>query len=163
MIIACEGADGHGKTTLAHKLSEILGIPYYHSGGRQDKSTLAALEDVISKSPQGLIVDRFPIISEVIYSNVLKREPTINHADCANLLAMPFRIIFCLTSEANISDVVKEHKSPEFRKEVTDMRGQIKDAYISYFRDSPADFNYDWRVNDLDTLIRKLKDSICVV
>lgn len=159
MIIYLEGPDGCGKTTLGNHLSLTLDLPYHHSGGKQNDSTINELIDTILKHPRGLIIDRFPPISEFVYSRAMNREP---HKDFKNLLDMDFKIIFCITSESDIDKSYKPHKSLEFMEEVDNKRQSIRELYVSYFDENPPDFVFDWKFDSVKELINNLEGELCV-
>lgn len=162
MIYYLEGPDGHGKTRLAEGLSTKLGLPYFHSGSRQSAATIDLLRQAIKNAGGNIIVDRFPPISEEIYSKAFNREISIDFIDYEDLLGIPYKVIFCLTTEPNISKEFKPHKSQSFMAKVDLNKELITVLYKNYFHQYLPDASYDWRVNTIDDLIRQLGATPCV-
>lgn len=161
MFIVIEGPDGCGKTTLAQHLSKALNLPYFHSGGRQNIDTLRTLANKIDENPDGLIVDRFPLISESVYSTVLEREVTITEDDCEIIMRDPYIVVFCITSDQEISKEFKSHKDDQFRAKIEENKTRIYNQYIRYFADNPPDYTYDWRLDDLGVFTEIIREQLC--
>ena len=95
--IIIEGPDNAGKSTLAKKLSDILGWEIQHSGGPCN-----SMDDVIErmdrvKSSHKTIWDRVPCISEQIYGPILRHVPYSARTTCG-MMGYPFAdyvIIYC--------------------------------------------------------------------
>lgn len=73
-MIVLEGPDGGGKSTLAHRLSEVLNWPVVKSKGPPaDQEELLARIDAYRKMGPYIIFDRHPIVSNTIYGKVSMR------------------------------------------------------------------------------------------
>lgn len=99
-----EGPDAAGKTTLARHLLKATGLPTIlisRSGPPSDREHIFRLRDwILSQPPDlNLILDRYPLISEKIYSKIVRRKdwPGWNPELVASSLSPPHRcrIIYC--------------------------------------------------------------------
>lgn len=135
MIVILEGPDGSGKSTLAEAISDRLSVEVYHTGnpktGEELLENLEKCENLISTG--SCIIDRYPAISEAVYSDVfdrparisLDRNPVETAPPCT-----PWVVVYCNSDDL---DPVKGkvHKSPDWDSAVRQSLGEIRKAYDS--------------------------------
>lgn len=104
MIIILEGPDGSGKTTLANKLTEDLGVTRYHVGHVPGKQFLRYL-NIALDGPKHVVFDRFHI-SEMVYSTLFRESPSLSiHQFFALeevLTDMDARLIHCTATNGTL-------------------------------------------------------------
>lgn len=134
MIIILEGPDNGGKTTLAKFLSTQTGLRLHHSGGPpKDRSEILYRATELLKL-ENVIFDRFPVISDRIYSKLLRGEDFFANTTFPIRLAQqrPF-IIYCRPPMEVLLKLdgheVKEHETQEH---VEAMKKKALDIVIAY-------------------------------
>lgn len=157
MIVILEGPDGSGKSTLADAISQWFSVDVYHTGNPKTKKDLLRnvekCENLISTG--SCIIDRFPAISEAVYSRVfdrplrmdLDRDPVASSPP-----ETPWVLIYC-TSD-NLAPVKgKAHKTPDWDNAVQGSLESIQEAYDSimsqvYSRFPENVVKYDYKTPD---------------
>ena len=136
MIISIEGPDGAGKSTLVRELTSSIDCEAFYSGRPISKSQMEYLvdqvEDMFHDDRKIWMMDRNPLISELIYSKVLNRECLISQADMLRMLSLKHKVVFCLPrniSSKLIDDSYKAHKPAEFLERVKKNHNKIIGHY----------------------------------
>ena len=76
-----EGPNGSGKSTLIEALRKI-GLPSVHTGGpKRNLSELLSSCRRVSRRGRPRVIDRMPMISEIVYDRALGRKPKMNHKE----------------------------------------------------------------------------------
>jgi predicted ATPase len=83
-VVALEGCDGTGKTTLATALAANHGFSVVHSGRTPDGTDLAERYRAILATPGKIVLDR-SFISELVYGPLLHQRSRVTLPDAANL------------------------------------------------------------------------------
>lgn len=122
-MIVVEGPDGAGKTMLATRLSEALGVSIEPKAVSNEARALVDMKEWVETAiSQGFglrLYDRFSLISELVYSPAMDKAwkpPHQNQSWLSNSLARfyglePF-IIYCLPSFDLVwRNVAKDHTS----------------------------------------------------
>jgi len=169
-MIILEGPDSSGKTTLAHALSEVLGIPIHHFGGPpEDPAELSKRIEFMFDNSDHLIFDRVPLISEQVFSilrnwngmNILTR----SNAYYVRLQKINPIIVYCrppADSLIHCNHEIKGHDTEEHIKAVEANRGVLLERY-DYVMNSdllPRYWKYDYTKNNLSELIELVKTTI---
>lgn len=100
MLVILEGPDGAGKSTLGTYLASQTGRPLLHSPGvTQGELEMKAwaLRMLTSPLRDSLILDRFPLVSELIYGPVLRNKALISryHPLHTAWHRIPTTLIYC--------------------------------------------------------------------
>lgn len=106
-MIILEGPDGAGKTRLALRLADDLGVPINPKVVQADMSTEVDLaywcEGQMREWPRKVIYDRFPLISEFLYGPVFKHDirPSFKNFELLYQLHAQFElaspvVVYCL-------------------------------------------------------------------
>src|SRR5690606_4664522 len=100
MLVILEGPDGSGKSTLGTYLASQTERPLLHSPGvTQGELEMKAwvLRMLTSPLRDNLILDRFPLVSELVYGPVLRNEVLIPkfHPLYAAWHRIPTTLIYC--------------------------------------------------------------------
>ena len=155
-MIICEGMDNSGKTTLAKYLAENLPnaklVPTHGPVKPEEVNTILRSIGMAVFYRKPLIYDRFPIISEMVYGEILRNGSAFNAVyDCDLLLgwlkACNPLIIYCRPSKETIFQSIKDRPQ---------MAGVVKskEALLSRYDDVMANLsareflrcNYDYTV-----------------
>ena len=141
-MIIMEGPDLSGKTTLANRISALMGIEVYHSGGPANKKRLRRRLEYINYfyKNKKIILDRHICISEQIYGTILRKRTKIPIYILNNILYENNPLIFyCDKSLKYLRNnfnflIEKPHKSKEHIKEVIKNYEAIYQKYESLMR-----------------------------
>ena len=95
MNIVLEGPDNAGKTTLANAIAEEIGWPIKPKEGKPDtfEQTLQKIRFYLSLDR--LIIDRHPMITQLIYGQVLRDDPQPSRDLMERFLYQRPIIIYC--------------------------------------------------------------------
>jgi adenylate kinase family enzyme len=150
MIIALEGADGAGKSTLSKRIQEDTGIIPIHSGKPKDQKEM---KDLVSKlkgysdSNDLFIIDRVPWISERIYSKVFGRDLNLDYQEIQACENFNHLVIFVNPQKYMVDRSFKPHKNKEFTNLVIKNHDEIvqlyRDIMLEYSQKHKV-FYYDW-------------------
>ena len=174
MMIAIEGPDGAGKSTLANDLGLALNRSVYHPGGPAVSEDDFRVRVTAQERAGDVIHDRLMAISEPIYAGALARS-TYNQVNKAadywlRNLTFPLYLIYCRLSSVNemydnIDRTAKAHKSPEhiesMRKQyhnIVDMYDRRLNELAGYEYPMVKLMVYNWKVHDTDLLIPQIKE-----
>jgi adenylate kinase family enzyme len=150
MIIALEGADGAGKSTLSKRIQEDTGIIPIHSGKPKDQKEM---KDLVSKlkgysdSNDLFIIDRVPWISERIYSKVFGWTSNLDNQGIESCEKFNHAIIFLNPQKYMVNKSFKPYKSKEFIDQVIKNHDKIVKLYIdtmSEYSQKHDVLYYDW-------------------
>lgn len=154
MLFIVEGPDGSGKTTLIKKLRETL--PCYTwilASNSQPKSTQDLLEYVSwvqsHPSPQLLLCDRYPVISESIYAKILGREcltdTFLMSSFSRHLVEDRTTIIYCRPPTDQIKENVRKSSHREGVKEnIEKIIGEYDTCMYSLLEHNVQVFTHDY-------------------
>lgn len=138
-MIILEGPDGAGKSMLAMRLSEELRVPVKPRVVSSDMSTEVDLfywcRDEINRWPEAAIYDRFPLISELIYSPVFRDRPRPTF-DEFSWLAKLYKEFFSIKPVVIVCLPKWEEVYANVMREETDNRvvqDKIRSIYWLYF------------------------------
>lgn len=115
--IILEGPDLGGKTTISKFVTNITGIKIHHTGGPPKD-----LEDFLKKFddiPENCVFDRYPMISDFIYSKLPGRPVFVTmEMMIEKLKEVNPIILFCRPTDNHLYSAldylkVKPHKGPE--------------------------------------------------
>lgn len=89
MLYILEGPDGSGKTTLANKLVEMAGCPYYHFSYPRSKEEADNLfktyyEKLVLLNGRNSVIDRM-WISTMVYGEILRGKSEVSTAQATRL------------------------------------------------------------------------------
>jgi thymidylate kinase len=156
-LIILEGPDGAGKSTLITRLVKDFGFPVYRSGGPKNadnmkrvvqEMAMLALDDSIV-----YLCDRTPLVSELVYSKSLGRDPVMPMDFFKPYFSLPQRIIYCNLNDSvsmlsNMSREFKAHKPAEHTAAVVQNYQQVCNNYDELIDEMEASgmdiFGYDW-------------------
>jgi len=151
-----EGPDLSGKSTIATRLSDLTGFPIHHHGGRP--KTPEELKNRILGLHDGIIYDRHPAISELIYSKVLNREPFFPHEWFIEKIMVSGSIIFYCNPGLEYLLTVREHlKKKEHKPQAhvdkvinnyVALYGAYEDLMIKIWRAGVRVYTFDFRQID---------------
>lgn len=161
MKIFLEGPDGSGKTTLfEHIQSALPGPVSYKSLGRPPESVQEFLFrcTLAVKSRGPIVIDRCPIIGELIYGTIIRGEPIVDTDFLVNMLKRldsgrkNVVFIYCRQPDDYLMSLPvpeKPHKSKDHCEGVLKNRRRILDAYDWIFnlvlRNRYTVIDYDWK------------------
>lgn len=155
-LIIVEGPDGAGKSTLIQKLSEDLDLPIYSSGKpegpMQLMSTMTTLVNMAKDLDITYLVDRYPAISEPIYSKVLNKKKYFTPDLIDFFLNQEIKVIWCNLRDRkqmfdNISTDYKPHKPLKHLQEVKENYYVLCEEYFDFMTkisDKVDIYQYDW-------------------
>ena len=105
-MIIVEGVDGSGKTTLALELAKARRMVLMKNCIRPEdaKEIMGWMQLLRQFQPNNrLIVDRVPVVSEIVYGETMREKALIKRRDTfITLLALAPTIIYCRPSLENI-------------------------------------------------------------
>ena len=168
-IIAVEGPDGAGKSTLIQMLSADLDRPVIHTGGppKTRQEWLDRLAMVRSHIGKAVLFDRLPQISEQVYGPLYDRDPVLEKDDFdRETRELDPVIVYCrLRSKEEmlryISRETKAHKSSAHMDLVLANFDTIVSAYDRKMNELDATvliLNHDWQNTPYVNLLRRLKE-----
>lgn len=175
-MIIVEGPDGAGKTTLAKRLCEDLGLRYMRPPESLLSSTKGPSEGLVewwqaevrSNQPR-LLYDRCFWVSEPVYTTVQRRQPLVSGPDMSRGLhdlwvANP-RFIFCMTDEAAMMENIYSSGRPR----LDDLEGpeMLRACVFQYWTMHGlwqnlvnCVFHWDYYNHDYDLLRDQVKEAI---
>lgn len=120
-VFIFEGPDGAGKTYTAEEFSSAVGLPIHHFGGPPESTEEIKQRAKFITKRDNIIFDRIPLISDIIYSKVVRKEESIFSIKDLDFLTdeddpKKYFVIYCRPSNQTILDVsleTKPHKSKE--------------------------------------------------
>ncbi len=157
MKIIVVGMDNTGKTTLVNQLSEYYGCESIKSLG-PGYSRQEMIEEVKRKMdlPGMKILERFSIIEECIYGNVLRNNPKFSLDDMDWIRDYDFVIIYCRPED----EVIYNFGEREQMEGVIEQREKLVKAFddliIELSRRGFVIIPYDWTKMNLDNITRTL-------
>lgn len=169
-VIAIEGPDGAGKSTLIEKLKQDLGREVIHTGGppKTREEWMDRLIMVRSYQGKPVLFDRLPQVSEQIYGPLYHRDPLLT-ADDMDREASELQplIVYCRLNTADemltaMSQAEKAHKPPTHIALVVANYEQIVRAYdkkIAQLVCLPGIdvLQYSWKDDDYSSLLAELQ------
>jgi len=169
-MIILEGPDSSGKTTLAHALSETLGIPVHHFGGPPESAAeLRERIDFMFDNKDFLIYDRIPLISEQVFS-ILRRQNYMNvltnsNADHVRLQELKPILIYCRPSDELLmacNHQVSEHDTEDHIKAVEAHKKALLERYDHVMGSDlmPRYWKYDYTKMNVGGLITRVESTI---
>lgn len=144
-MIVLEGADSSGKSTLARKIHQRFSLSTIQMSEGPPKS-FTEINDRVWRYlnlPNDTIFDRFPVITDQIYSSVLKRSFSISLTLCNAFWSRRPTIIYCRAPTGFLAPQEGPHDSPEHVFAVEQAHHKIREAYQSYFEAIDA-IPYTW-------------------
>lgn len=145
-MIILEGPDNSGKTTLAKKLSEVVGWPLEHSGGpttAQDRHR--RMQWVFEQ--ENIILDRVPCISEPVYGTVCRGTNCFEGTTyLTKLIKRNPLIIYCRPPTSiivNIEHELSKYADGDHHISVENNKFAIIGAYEAMMNSIPHLY-YDW-------------------
>jgi hypothetical protein len=169
-LIAVEGPDGAGKSTLVKKLSESLGREVIHTGGppKNKDEWVQRMMNIRAIKDDKVIIDRIPHVSEQIYGPLYERDQVFDNPDFLDreLLEINPVVIYCRLALADemlthMSRETKAHKPQTHFDLVISHFGRIVNAYDSKFQSLKTRGlqvrQFDWSRDDYDTLLEFLQ------
>lgn len=150
MIIAIEGADGAGKSTLSKRIQKDTGIIPIHSGKPKDQKEMSDLINKLknySDSDDLFIIDRVPWISERVYSKVFGWVSNVNDQDIELCEKFNHVIIFLNPQTYTVNKSFKPYKNQEFIDQVIKNHDKIVKLYktiILEYSQRHEVLYYDW-------------------
>jgi predicted HAD superfamily Cof-like phosphohydrolase len=146
-IIVLEGPDNSGKSTLAKILSEAFNIPVKHSEGREkypgeiNERVKRYLDD-----PKPIIYDRHPVVSQLIYSLIVKNTKVDDDLIDQFYREKPI-FIYCKALNRMNGHINKDYDEPEYVKLIDEKYDALTAEYD------------DWALNNAH-LIYRIGDSV---
>jgi len=126
-----EGPDGAGKSFTALEFSRAVGLPIHHFGGPPESTDEIYMRAKFIEQSVDTIFDRVPIISDRVYSPIIRGIFSVfSDNDLPRL--KDFIIIYCRPSIKTILSVsleAKAHKSQEHTDKVKKKIIDIINAY----------------------------------
>jgi hypothetical protein len=113
MSLIIEGMDGTGKTSLVNHLAQLFNLQIHERAVKSSKLGVVdnvyewVLKDLATEPERPMVYDRHPLISEYIYSSVLrpgKIDPRFYSEEARRMLLRMSRnrlIIFCIPPAGN--------------------------------------------------------------
>ena len=161
--IVIEGPDGCGKSFLVRRLVEFYpGLRPYHSGGPPDSQMglmlrMLRIQRVIDETPSAIVLDRVPMISELVYGPVMRDELRMPRKESLlYLAALHPVVVYCKIPPQDATHYMvkeaKEHKTQAYTEAVGRRASRIHQAYHEIMLELAGDygvsvFHYDWRVS----------------
>lgn len=173
MIIIIEGPDNAGKSTLAKRLGEELGLDVIHPGGRP-KDTEAALVFCLTQGTAiafgdvtSMIYDRITAISDDAY----RARPTLSKMyrefrESINDYAAESKafIVYCRPPLQKLLDfstqVQKSHKDAEHVEFAKANAGAIIDRYDKMMTELKPNVIFDYTAADADAKYKFIVNSV---
>lgn len=123
MLTILEGPDGSGKTTLAEYLTEHTERPILHSPGLRhgrDEMIAWVLKRLSSPDRDDYILDRFPLISELVYGPIIRSGAELNfgHALYSAWYQTPTTVIYCRPPYDVIEQEAKKKETEALMKKL---------------------------------------------
>ena len=169
-MIIIEGPDNAGKSSLAKKLSELLGIDVHHSGGppKTDSEIMSRHYFVINGLIKNIniILDRVPCISDQVYGPLIRGySPLESHHLALFVEHLKIPIIYCRPPTKVLMTVEEGHEShghdtPEHIQGIkTHARAIISsyDKFISMIPHVTYDFTGEGSLVSVDDLVELSK------
>ncbi len=162
--IVVEGPDGAGKSTLAARLAEDLGLPLCHTGGRsysQEELLDRCLDVAVKTHVDRVIFDRIPHISDNIYREAFGEEFLLPETTMSVLLDfLPVVLVFCQSSP-DMNEAPKDHKPAELMARVKEARPSIVRSYARKAeetnRQGVPTLLFDWRLDSYEALLERIE------
>jgi GTPase SAR1 family protein len=155
MKIIVVGMDNTGKTTLVNQLSEYYDCESIKSLG-PGYSRQEMIEEVKRKMdlPGMKILERFSIIEECIYGNVLRNNPKFSLDDMDWIRDYDFIIVYCRPED----EVIYNFGEREQMEGVIEQREKLVKAFddliIELSRRGFVVIPYDWTKMNLDNITK---------
>ena len=147
------GMDNTGKTTLVNQLSEFYGCEQIKSLG-PGYSREEMIEEIIRKLelPGRAILERFSILEELVYGNVLRGESKFSIDDMELVKDYDFVIVYCRPED----EVIYNFRDREQMEGVIEKRTKLvqagDDLIITLSRKGFVVIPYDWTKNSLENI-----------
>ena len=162
MLIAVEGVDGSGKTTLVANLRKALKQDVVCLSRATTPQSLIHMVDQaewMAQHPPStiLLVDRHPLISEEIYGPVLRGESKFSHVSPTlkkTLLSSIDGVIYC---RPFVNTIIKNIEGSSQLSGVSERLNTLLAAYDEYMYDwKGRHVEYDYRNHTLDHLLEAI-------
>jgi thymidylate kinase len=176
MMIAIEGPDGAGKTSLANDLAFELGRKVYHPGGPALGEDDFRLRVTAQERAENVVHDRLMVISEPIYAGALARSTfyTVNKQADYYLrnLTEPLYLVYCRLENANmmydnIDRTEKAHKSPEHIEAMRKQYHTIVEMYDRRLNELCGPeypmvriMNFNWHYTALERVVAAIQEKV---
>lgn len=160
MNIVLEGPDNAGKSTLAKKLHEELGLLIRHSGGPSKfPGEVNERAKQFIADPNFYIYDRHPCISQNLYVAALKTAgELVKPETIANFYLSKPLIIYCRNNGTLDGHEQSEHSSEEYFKQVEQNFLDLCEMYDSW---GLVNAHMIYRIgDDVETLIKRIKGAL---
>jgi thymidylate kinase len=138
MFLIVEGPDSSGKSGLIEMISRERQIEVLHTGGPQDEESLFKMMEYILTLDK-IIIDRLPIVSEMVYGTVLRGYSKFSPSDFNhyfNLLEKKDPVyIYCRPPRKTIHEMreLREENKPWKSKEHIEQVAQNLDKIIDKY------------------------------
>ena len=136
MIIVVEGPEGSGKSTLGRQLADKHGLVYFHTGGGNEPVETWWPKVQEFADFRNVVFDRFPSISELVYSRAMGRPQRVTDAQLIELwrkLPDP-QLIYCRPPLEKILANCKARFTKEWKplEEQERIERRINDIIVAY-------------------------------
>lgn len=164
MLTILEGPDGAGKTTLANYLADNSDRPILHSPGLtngRDEMIAWVLRILSSPDRERFILDRFPLVSELVYGPALRgnAQLTADHSLYSAWYHTPALLVYCRPPYDVIEQEAKEKESEKLMAELPrvvraydNLMAKLLSANLKE-KTQVSVVTYDFTVDSMETLL----------
>lgn len=159
-LLAVEGPDGAGKTTFVADFLKVLPddkTPVWHSGGPVATAPDFQRRMSFVRSHSKLIVDRLPLISELVYCTALNKPFLVPPHDLwRSLVALNPVVVYCRLEDVDqmLQNMIrgKPHKSEKYYEELRTNYPRIVNEYDQLMNKllvaGVQVFFYNWKIHN---------------
>lgn len=152
--IIIEGPDGGGKSTLGLYLEERYKVKLYHAGNTVTKKAVQKAVQIIMEDGR-LLLDRCPVISEIIYGRVIRTDSKVTESEMQyyfDWMKLNAMIIYCRPSIRTLENTKLVEKSHKTMDHINEVSSNIRKLIHFY------DLFINWLVDKDQTILHFNRD-----